>query len=108
MGKLSNDSYYAAFNNLRGSLDEAREKESESIVQVQENALESVTSLLVSLNGSLELAQSLDGENRIVEINRVKEQLLSVLINGNPFGKWVPKDHNEVIKEEMWKILKAE
>ncbi|MHA7829451.1 MAG: hypothetical protein ACX93O_00025 [Flagellimonas sp.] len=76
-------------------------------VEVRERALDSATNLISSLNESMELAQSLEGQERIDAVTKIKEQLLAVLINSNAFGKWIPKEHNEVLKEEMWKILRA-
>ncbi|UBZ15342.1 hypothetical protein LDL77_06415 [Flagellimonas marinaquae] len=77
-------------------------------MSTSENALESATNLIVSLNASLEVAQSLVGQNRVDEVNKVKEQLLAVLINSNTFRKWLPDEQNEIIKQEMWKIMRAE
>lgn len=76
-------------------------------MSTSENALESATNLIISLNNSLDVALSLEGQNRVDEVNKVKEQLLAVLINSNTFRKWLPDEQNEIIKQEMWKIMRA-
>lgn len=92
------------FKKIMGAMDDIKNIMS---VEVRENALDSATLLISDLNEKMEQAQSLEGQERIDAVNGVKKILLTVLINSNAFRKWIPKEHNEVLKEEMWKILKA-